>query len=1126
MLKLIQSPVNLLVSLTLVIQACQSHSSVKEVTKADKKEKTLFSLLSDERTNINFNNKLTEGLNTNVLMYEYFYNGGGVAIGDFNGDGLEDIYFTANMTSNRLYLNKGNMEFDDVTNAAGVSGRNGPWKTGVSMVDINGDGRQDLYVCYSGKLPGKKRRNELYINQGNDDKGIPQFEEMAAKYGLADSAYSTQAVFFDFDIDGDLDMFLLNHNPNSLPISDRATTSQILKSRDFAAGSKLFRNDRDNDGNMYFKDVTEQSGIKSTSLSYGLGVGIADIDKNGYPDIYVSNDYDVPDYLYMNNGDGTFTDQLKIRLRYTPRFSMGNDIADINNDGLHDILTLDMLPEDNERQKLLRSPDNYELFNLNVKVGFHYQYMRNMLQLDIGDGNFSEIAQLSGISNTDWSWAALLADYDNDGWKDLFITNGYLRDYTNLDFIKYMGDFIQNNEKIWRKDLLGLVHKMPASDLVNYIYKNNGDLTFTDKRASWGFTVPSNSNGAAYADLDNDGDLDLVVNNVNTRSFIYENNSIGYSSNHFIRIKSEGLPGNTLGIGARVTLFTNGKMQHREQTLTRGYQSSVSPIMHFGLGKESFIDSLEVIWPGGKKQVLYDLRANQTITLRQKEALKTEKPPGLAAPVFTECKSPANFQHAKNKINDFKRQPLMVNPQSFSGPCAIKGDVNGDNIDDLYLGGAANQAGILLIGKSDGKFLLKEAKAFEEDAMSEDIDAVFFDADKNGTLDLYVGSGGYHNFSPQDPRLQDRLYLNDGHGNFTRSSKALPKMLTSTGSAVTLDINMDGHQDLFVGGRVVPGRYPELPQSYLLVNGGNGNFEDQLSSISTLLQRVGMVTDAASVDINKDGIQDLIIVGEWMPIKVFINENGKLVDESDKYFKQEYFGWWSSLLVDDFNNDGNPDIIAGNLGLNTQFRANDHQPVELYYKDFDNNGSVDPILCSYIQGKSYPYVNRDELLEQLNMLRSRFTSYKAYANATINDIFTKPEMKGAEYLKANCLETSCFLGSDEGIFSRKTLPLQVQTSPVFTITPLDYNNDDKTDLLLCGNINQAGLKLGKLGASYGILLKATGGGNFAYVPQSLSGLRLSGDVRSVCKFNDLLLFGINQGSIKAYRLNTDKTIIN
>lgn len=567
------------------LSACNTASTDVEVPK-------MFQLLGPDKTGIHFENTLTEGLNTNILMYEYFYNGGGVAVGDLNGDGLEDIYFTGNMVNNQLYLNKGDMVFENITETAGVDGRPGPWATGVTMADVNGDGLLDIYVCYSGSLPADKRKNQLFINKGVDENGIPKFEEEAEKYGIAISATSTQAYFFDFDNDGDLDLLLLNHNPKSLPVLDEAITEEIMQQRD-PAGPQLFENMEG-----YFEEVTEEAGIVSAALSYGLGAGIADVDGDGFMDIYICNDYTVPDYLYMNNGDGTFTDKIQESMGHISHFSMGNDIADYNNDGFPDIFTLDMLPEENARQKLLMAPDNYEKFEFNLKVGFHHQYMRNMLHLNHGNGQFSEIGQLAGVSNTDWSWASLFADFDNDGFKDLFITNGYFRDYTNQDFLKYMSDFVRKYQGLKRENVLELVYQMPSSNVVNYGFKNDGKLRFEDQTKAWGLDHVANSNGAAYADLDNDGDLDLIVNNVSQPAFIFKNNTD--TTRSFLKVKLVGEKQNRYGIGAKVTLFSGGKLQYLEQMPARGYQSSVSPILHFGLGDNAEIDSLWVEWPSGK----------------------------------------------------------------------------------------------------------------------------------------------------------------------------------------------------------------------------------------------------------------------------------------------------------------------------------------------------------------------------------------------------------------------------------------------------------------------------------------------------------------------------------------------
>ena len=1070
----------------------------------------LFTLLTSEETGIHFSNDLEEGPNTNVMVYEYFYNGGGVALGDVNNDGLQDIYFTANMKDNKLYLNKGKMQFDDISVDAGVSGRPGPWKTGVTMADINGDNKLDIYVCYSGKLRGEKRRNELFINDGWDNTGLPHFTEQGELYGLADSSYSTQASFFDYDRDGDLDMLLLNHSIVRRTSLDEPTIQSLLKQNDHLSGLKLFKNNSNK-----FIEVSGEAKILSTVLSHGLGAAVSDVNNDGWPDFYISNDYLEPDFLYINNKNGTFTDQLQTSLGHTSFFSMGNNISDINNDGLTDILTLDMLPEDNHRQKLLFAPDNYEKIDINIRSGFYHQFMSNMLHINNGNGSFSEIAQLSGISNTDWSWAPLIADYDNDGWKDLYVTNGYLRDYTNMDFLKYMGDYLQNRQ-VMRKDLLDLVHAMPSSNVVNYMLKNDGKLGFKNTTEQWGMNKPGNSNGAAYADLDNDGDLDLVINNINEAAFVYQNNSNKELKNHYLEIKLEGEGGNTSGIGAKITLYKDGVRQLLEQVPSRGYQSSVSPVLHFGLGENNKIDSLVVTWQGGKQQTLTSVVADKLVTLQEKNSDDTYQPPGIPTAIYREVNPLINYQDKGTLINDFKRQPLLLNPLSFSGPCMVKGDCNGDGLDDIFTGGGDGQAGKLYLQQKGGQFVEKKQGAFEEDMLSEDADAVFFDANRDGYQDLYVASGGYHNYTPGDVLLQDRLYINDGKGNFTKTINALPQMLVSKSCVRVADINGDTYPDLFVGGRVIPGRYPESPGSYILTNDGKGRFTDATKTWAPSLRNAGMVTDASWVDINGDSKMDLVLVGEWMPVTILVNRSGRLEDKTTDYLERAFSGWWNKLLVGDFNHDGKPDLMVGNHGLNTQCKVSEKQPAEMYYKDFDENGSVDPILCFYIKDTSYPYVSRDELLDQMSNMRTRFADYKSYADATLKDIFTKDELSNSVHLKADHLKTTYFESAADGKLHEKNLPLAVQYAPVFTITPLDYNNDGNEDVLFCGNINHARLRFGKYDANYGVLLKGDGRGNFSYINQQQSGFNLRGDVRSVLKLDNALLFGINGGEIKWY----------
>lgn len=1073
-------------------------------------EDQLFELLPARKTGIKFKNVIKETASHNALTYENLYNGGGVAVGDINNDGLEDIYFVSNMEYNKLYLNTGDFKFRDITDKAGVAGRTG-WKTGVAMVDVNGDNLMDIYVCYSGKQEKDIRANQLFINQGNS-----VFEEKAQEYGLDDSSYSTQAAFFDYDKDGDLDLFLLTTNVQVITEFEFTTARDVI---DPNAGDKLFRNDSGK-----FTEVTQEAGIKANSLGFGLGVAIADINKDGWSDIYVSNDYIEPDYLYINNGDGTFTDKLTEYLQHISHFSMGSDINDFNNDGWPDIMTLDMLPEDNKRQKLLFGPENYEKYALQVMKGFYHQNMRNMLHLNNSDGSFSEIGQFSGLSNTDWSWAPLFADFDNDGWKDLFVTNGYFRDYTNRDFLKYKGDYyfqkLVAREKV---DTLELAMSMPSTPIHNYIFKNNGDLTFTDKSQDWGFGEPGFSNGAAYVDLDNDGDLDLVVNNHNEQASVYRNYSRERGTAHYLALKLNGDGANTSSIGAAVYVYAKDKVQFQELFPVRGYQSTVTNRLFFGLGEVDVIDSIRIEWPTGGVSHLKEIKTDQLIEISEstKQSNMVDYKKDSDSPIFVKTMDILSFEHIGQDYNDFKRQPLLLTMMSACGPEMSSGDVSGDGLEDIYICGAAGGLGRLMIQQPEGNFLVSSQFIFPEDNSKTDANVLIVDVDNDNDLDVYLASGGYHEYLANDPNLQDRLFLNNGKGNFSKAEQHLPEMLSAKSCVIDMDFDHDGDVDLFVGGHVMPGQYPIPVPSYLLVNDGYGRFTDEASNLLPEFDG-GMVTGAAWIDANQDGWEDLIIIGEFMSIRLFVNKEGKGFEEaSSNYFDVPTNGLWSAIEVADFDNDGDQDMIVGNFGTNSQLKASEEQPITLYYDDFDNNGSVDPIMEYFVQGEPYPYVSRDELLNQVFEYRKKFTSYESYSTAKIEDFLSKEDLSDAGKLKIDELRTIYFENTGQK-FLAHVLPATAQFSPVFAIEVIDFNRDGNKDFVLGGNQTAISIRMGQIDANYGQLYQGDGKGNFEYIPQAKSGLALKGDTRSL-KWLDIngenyLLVGINNKGVDVYKV--------
>lgn len=1072
----------------------------------------LFKKLDAQRTGIGFANTIQESEDLNVMSYEYFFNGGGVAVGDLNNDGLEDVFFSANMKQNKLYLNQGKLKFKDITLKAcpGIAGKKGAWKTGLSMADVNGDGYLDIYLCYSGKLSEELRRNELYINLGKQEDGIPRFVEKAKEYGLDSPCYSTQAAFLDYDVDGDLDMFLLNHNVKKY---DNMELARLRTEIDTLAGNRLYEN-----RNGHFTDVTAKAGIHQYPLTFGLGVAIADVNMDGLSDIYVTNDYNEPDYLYLNKGNGTFLEQTQRNFRHLAQFSMGVDIADFNNDALPDVLTLDMLPEDNRRQKLLQLQENYESFELMQQQGLNKQYMHNMLQLNLGNDKsgfpvFSEIARLAGVSNTDWSWCPLIVDFDNDGNKDIFISNGYLRDYTNKDFLKYWGDY-KIKKAIDRESvqLMDLVKAMPSTKLANYIFKNEGNLTFSNQQVSWGLTEPTISSGSAYADLDNDGDLELIINNINQEASIYQNLSTESKNQSYLQFALHDNKSTRTIVGSKVYVYAGKQQQYQEINPFRGYLSCESSRLHFGLGKVTLVDSVKIIWPDKSEQWLKNIQSNQLLHI-YKAGSMMEKVYANQAALLNKVGPLIPYRHSAYLENDFKRQPLMLSMYSSVGPVLAKADVNNDQLVDLFVSGDKNQNGKIWLQVSEGKFSPLPLEIGDESISA--ISAVlFFDANQDGFQDLYVAKGGYSLFEANTPNLQDELYINDAHGSFYK--QALPDLSASSkGFVRSCDVDLDGDLDLFVGGRVVPGKYPLSPLSYLLINDGKAHFT--LADIP--FSQIGMLSDALWYDINEDMRPDLIMTGEFMPIKVFLNTVQGFQDTSAQYFNQDDLGFWNTLAIGDFNQDGKPDILAGNLGTNAVIKANQKNPAELYFADFDMNGSIDPILTFFVQSKAYPYVSRDELNDQIIPMRRKFSSYANYADATIQDIFTKEALQSATKLSLKELQSCLFISRQKDdkswFFHKQILPQEAQMAPVTQLLIKDFDQDGNLDALLMGNKSDNRLKLGSMDANYGFMFKGNGQGKLEYVNQQKSGLYILGDVKSnieipVAGKNYLIIGAFNQ----------------
>ena len=1072
------------------------------------KSSTLFEKLPNSVTNINFRNDLKENDLFNLIEYLYFYNGGGVATGDINNDGLIDIYFSSNQGSNKLYLNKGNFQFKDITYDAGVESIN-EWKTGVTLVDVNGDGFIDIYQNRLGGYKDIQGRNQLFINNGD-----LTFTEKARDYGIDFEGFSTHSAFFDYDGDGDLDLYLLNHSVHT----ERSYGNYKLRfERSEKSGDKLFRNDIDK-GLTYFTDVSEESGILSSNIGYGLGVAISDINRDGCDDIYISNDFRENDYLYLNNCDGTFTESLESFLNHTSRFSMCNDIGDINNDQYPDIFVLDMLPDDEEILKRSAGEDSYEIYEMKLGFGFNKQFSRNTLQLNNKNNSFSEISQLSNIHATDWSWSTLIEDFDLDSRNDIHITNGIVKRPNDMDYINFisnenLGGGLSQNPNLNNKQLLD---QMPDGKVRNYAYRNLGDLDFDDVSEEWGLNYLGYSNGSTYDDFDNDGDFDLVVNNINDNSILYRNKANESRIGNFLKINFNGSNNNLFGIGAKVLLWYKKNSAYKENFLNRGFMSSKSSGLIFGLGNSKSVDSLMVIWPSRKTQKIYNIDANTVLTLIEKDAENDYENLKEENIIFKIKKNNGiKFTHKENIFNDFNRERLLPFMISREGPAISVSDINSDGNNDIFFGSASFSKSELYLGTDDGNYILKKNDFFDSDFLAEDVDAIFFDADGDADLDLYVVSAG-NEFPSTAKSIRDRLYIWENK-NYVKKDN-LPD-IGQHGSVVTsYDYDNDGDNDLFIGGRVISGKYGYSPKSYFLNNNGKGIFS--VDSVNSFSNDYGMITDAIWDDIDNDGLKDLITCGDWSGINIYKNRDG-IISKDTSFIGSQLKGLWFSIHLVDLNNDGKKDIIAGNFGENNKLNVDRYNPLKMYFGDFDDNNSIEQIITFKKNGKEFSISNKDELSKQLNYISKKFVSYKEFAGLEVNEIFTDEILKKNNLLEVNELR-SLVLMSDSTKYRVSILPKISQISPIKDIQHLDFNNDSNYDLMIFGNMTKVAPYFGSLDSNYGILLRGDGEGNLSYVDQSKSGLKIRGDVSKVLpldKNRSKFVIGINDKNISIISSN-------
>jgi hypothetical protein len=1080
--------------LLLILVSTSCEEEIKETQKT-------FELLSELESGISFSNDLDYDNDFNVYRYRNFYNGGGVAIGDINNDSLPDIYFISNQKSNKLYLNKGDLKFEDITEKALVKGSR-PWSTGVSMVDINADGFLDIYVCNSGDLQGENKQNELFINNGD-----LTFTESAAAYNLDDKGFSTHASFFDYDKDGDLDVYILNNSYQAIGSFNLKKNER--PKRDLLGGDKLMENV---DGK--FVDVSEKAGIYGSVIGFGLGVTVGDVNNDGWEDIYVSNDFFERDYLYINNQNGSFSEQLENQITSISGASMGADMADINNDGFNDIFVTEMLPSEYDRLKTVTTFEDWNKYQLRVNNGYYHQFTRNTFQLNNSNNSFSEIGRFSGVEASDWSWGALLFDMDNDGLKDLFIANGVYRDLTNQDYLNYISNeevlksITANNEVDYAK----LIEIIPSNKLKNHAYKNLGNLRFENYDTS-GLQMESFSNGSAYGDLDNDGDLDLVVNNLSMNAFVYKNTSIENNQGAYVKFVLKGDKQNTNAVGAKI-LIDEHTISFENQPV-RGFQSSMDVRPNIGLNNDDSISG-KILWPSGKLTFFKNLTVNQTVTFDERDAEVTVEENNTVEPsLFKKSEEQIPFIHEENRFVDFDRDRLLNHMCSTEGPKMSMADLNGDGQNDIFIGGSKDSAPVLLISEN-GSFKVKEQKAFELNKTSEDAQSLFFDADGDGDQDLYVCSGGVE-FSKYSTSFFDRLYFNDGLGNFELSDQKLPatNVVHSTATVAASDIDGDGDLDLFVGERIVPLQYGQPCSGFLLENDGKGNFTEITSKIAKELSNIGMITDALFQDIDKDGDNDLVVIGEFMGIEIFENKQGSFSKISDTSLSNQK-GWWNTIKAADLDNDGDIDFILGNHGLNSRFKASESKPITLWSKDFDKNGFIDPVLSfKSDDGKDYPYALRHNLIDQMKGLTKKFPDYESFKNAGIRDIFSAEELKESLQLEVNTLSSVILINNGNFSFEIKNLPVQAQLSTIYGITTSDFDKDGDLDIVLGGNLYNVKPEVGRYDATYGVYLENKGNMNFESTPNG-KGLKVNGEIRDMAVDQNRLIITRNNDSLAIY----------